>query len=153
MSQDVHRNDSQQLIDLLTRQRDVYKGLRTLSEKQRTLISGDRPDQLLGILGDRQNLVMELAQLNERMGPYRRNWSEAYDALRDDQRTLVSQLLHEINSLLRTILHTDHEDSNLLSARKQSVVKDIAGVSGGQQANQAYAQQAVAMPRAADVTG
>lgn len=134
--------DAHGLIALLTRQRDLYRSLRELSEKQRSLIAGDRPELLLSILRDRQNLVTSLARLNEEMGPLRRNWDTVYAALPEERRGEASSLLQEINGLLRVILRTDQEDSALLSARKQAVAGSLAGVAGGQAANAAYARQA-----------
>jgi hypothetical protein len=147
--------DPGRLIDLLSRQRDFYRRLRELSEKQRSMISGDRPELLLAILRERQELVTALARLNGELAPFRRNWDTMYATLPDLTRAEASQILQEINGLLRVILRTDQEDSALLSARKQAVADGIAGLTGGRVANTAYAQQAAAAPGApaADVTG
>lgn len=146
--------DPTRLIELLGKQRDLYRALRVLSEKQRSMIAGDRPELLLEILRDRQDLVTALARLNEELGPFRRNWDGVYAALPDPQREQASEILHEVNSLLHVILQTDQEDGALLSARKQAVQEEIADASGGQVANAAYARQARAGgTRAADMTG
>lgn len=146
--------DPDRLIALLTQQHDYYSKLGKLSERQRSLISGDRPELLLNILRERQDLVASLARLNMELGPFRRNWDAMYAALPEAQRARASELLHDINGLLRVILRTDQEDGALLAARKQAVATEIAGVSGGRAANTAYAQQAAptAGP-AADMTG
>lgn len=156
MTKNPSQPEPERMIALLTKQRDLYQSLRELSEKQRSMISGDRPEKLLNILRDRQGLVTSLARLNEEMGPYRRRWDEVYDTLPESYRTQASDLLHEINGLLRVILQTDQEDSQLLSARKQSVAAAIAGLAGGHAANAAYARQAGATKTskpAADVAG
>ncbi|MFH1745709.1 MAG: flagellar export chaperone FlgN [Planctomycetota bacterium] len=154
MSHPNEQQDSKRLINLLTQQRDYYLRLRELSEQQRTLISGGRPDQLLNILRERQTLVGSLARLNEQLAPFRRNWEGTYAGLPDDQRAQANNLLQEINNLLRVILRTDQEDSALLSARKQSVGQEIGAVSNGRAANTAYARQdSGPTSRSADVTG
>jgi hypothetical protein len=146
--------DAERLISLLTQQRDLYRNLRELSEKQRSMISGDRPELLLNILRDRQDLVTSLARLNEQLGPFRRDWDAMYAALPAAQRQHASQVLHEINDLLRTILRTDQEDGALLSARKQSIAGELSDVSGAQTANQAYARQrGSGGSQSADLTG
>jgi hypothetical protein len=154
MEEQLTQLDSEHLIQLLTQQRDLYRSLRALSEKQRAMISGDRPELLLNILQDRQDLVTSLARLNEALGPFRRNWEKLYAALPEQQRQRASEVLQEINALLRTILRTDQEDGALLSARKQSVSQDIAGLASGQTANAAYARQGgAASAKSSDVTG
>jgi hypothetical protein len=142
------------LVELLTQQRDLYRSLRELSEQQRALISGDRPEMLLRILRERQDLVTGLARLNEELGPYRRNWDAVHASLPEAQRGVASGLLQEINGLLRVILRTDQEDGALLSARKQAVGTQIGDMTGGQAANAAYARQARStVPPSAGVTG
>lgn len=146
--------DPNRLITLLSQQRDLYRQLGELSKKQRSMISGDRPELLLDILRDRQELVTALARLNEELGPFRRNWDTAYSALPEARRAQASEILLEINGLLRVILRTDQEDGELLSARKQAVAAQMADVSGGKVANTAYARQAApASTPEADTTG
>ncbi len=147
--------DPSELLVLLAKQRDLYRSLRELSEKQRSMISSNRPEQLINILRDRQGLVTSLARLNEEMGPFRREWDTSYSSLPEGHRQQASELLQEINGLLRVILQTDQEDSAMLSARKQVVAKEMATLSGGQIANTAYARQAgsIAKSGTADVTG
>ena len=56
----MYAHESQEpkrLITLLSEQRELYQRLRDLSERQRSLISSDRPEQLLSILRERQTLV------------------------------------------------------------------------------------------------
>jgi hypothetical protein len=147
--------DPNRLITLLEQQRDMYLKLRELSDKQRSLIAGDRPELLLGILRDRQDLVTSLARLNDQLGPFRRNWDALYAALPEGRRTHASGLLQEINGLLRVILRTDQEDGALLSVRKQAVAASIADLSGGRTANTAYARHngPTSGQAAADITG
>ncbi len=134
--------DVQHLLDLLTRQREHYARLRELSDRQRSLISSDRPEALLGILKERQSLVAALTKLNEELAPFRRNWEAMYAALPEPARRTASNLLAEVNSLLRVILRSDLEDSEILSARKKAISDDLGGLAGGRTANAAYAQQA-----------
>jgi hypothetical protein len=155
MSTTAANLDSDQLITLLSQQRDLYRKLRDLSDKQRSMIAGDHPELLLGILRERQDLVSALARLNDELAPFRRHWDTMYAGLPNERRTQASDLLQEINSLLRVILRTDQEDGALLSARRQVIAAQIAGATGGQVANAAYARQAGAPAgrTAADMTG
>jgi flagellar biosynthesis/type III secretory pathway chaperone len=147
--------DPQRLLTLLAEQRDLYRSLRDLSERQRALISSDRPEELLSILRERQTLVAGLAKLNEQLAPLRRNWDVLYQGLPAELRVEANKLLQDINALLRVILKTDQEDSALLAARKQSVGQRLRDVNGGQTANTAYARQtgAPSLAPGADVTG
>ncbi|MBL8880216.1 MAG: hypothetical protein JNG88_13945 [Phycisphaerales bacterium] len=147
---------SGQLIDLLTEQHERYRRLRELSEQQRSLICGDRPEQLLSILQERQSLVNALTKLNVSLAPFRRNWDEMYAALPDEIRRRASELLGEINASLQVILKNDHQDSALLAARKQLVANELSDLGGTRAAGTAYAKASAAQVRAvggAEVTG
>ena len=147
--------DPNQLVTLLTQQRDLYLQLRQLSDRQRGLISGNQPDTLLELLVQRRQIVSALTDLNERLGPYRRRWDDMYAALPDALRAQASGLLQEVNGLLRVILKTDHEDGALLAVQKQAVASEIRGLADGRTANSAYAAQAAPNLRsgASDLTG
>ena len=147
--------DAERLIVLLTEQRDLYGRLRELSDRQRSLISGDRPEQLLGILQERQTLISSLSTLNEQLAPFRREWDAMYARLPEESRERTSALLNEINALLKVILKTDREDSVLLAARKHTVAQELSGVAGGKNAANAYARQSdsPASGPSADVSG
>lgn len=141
MNTNTSQVTSDGLIELLREQRDLYLRLQELSERQRTLISGDRPELLLNILRDRQSLVAALAAVNEKLSPYRRNWQSVYETLPIVTRHTATELLEEINGMLQVILQADQEDQALLSARKQAVAQSLNDVSGGRAANAAYARQ------------
>lgn len=133
--------DPERLIKLLTEQRDLYLQLGDLAQRQRNLISGDRPEMLLNILRDRQNLVMALASLNQELSPYRRDWESVYRRLPALAGEEASKLIAEINGTLQTILRTDQEDGALLSAKKSAVGRQLDELSGTRAANAAYSRR------------
>lgn len=139
MAHSMTPGDDGRLIALLREQRDLYLRLRDLSERQRNLISGDRPEMLLDILRDRQTLVMALARVNEQLSPYRCEWDKTYADLAPATRREASGLLDEINGTLRAILQSDQEDGELLAARKQALGHSLGDLRGARAAGAAYA--------------
>ncbi len=134
--------DPDHLVTLLRRQRELYAALRALSEQQRSTLSGDRPERLLEILRERQDIVSSLSTLNEDLGPYRRNWDSTLGRLPESHRKVVGELHGEINGLLRVILKTDEEDAELLAVRKSAVSAQLAELGGRRAATVAYARTA-----------
>ncbi len=59
------------LVDRLTQQRDLYQQLKTLSDQQGQLIADGQAEQLLAVLSQRQGLVDQLTQLNEKIVPFK----------------------------------------------------------------------------------
>lgn len=134
--------DPRQLIRLLTEQRDSYRALRALGDRQRTLISGDRPELLLNILQDRQKLVAALAAINQRLAPFRRDWDACHAGLPPDLRATAGALLAEVDDLLTVILEADEQDGRMLKARQQAVSQSLSRMSGNRAAHAAYTRQA-----------
>ena len=146
--------DPTRLLELMRGQRDLYRRLGALGARQRTLVSGDQPEQLLSVLSERHALISALSQSNQELAPYRRSWETVYGGLNAAERKDVAALLAEINGLLHTILQADQEDSALLGARKQSMAQALQDLSGGQAANAAYGRAAgAAGGSSADLSG
>lgn len=145
----------QGLLRLLTGQRELYRELEALSQRQRSSITSDRPEALLDVLTRRQRIIQALGRLNERLAPYRERWAEEYGQLDESARRQVDACLEEIHSLLRVILQADQEDGAMLSARREILSRELGRTADGQAANSAYARHARASQDggSADMTG
>ena len=126
------------LLELLRRQRALYRELSSLAARQRHLISGDQPEALLDLLARRQQIVEQLqavhAELSRAGGPAG-GWSE-------QARDQAEALLAESRALAQQILERDREDGELLAVRKASLAASLTQIRGGQAANRAYARAA-----------
>ena len=129
-------------IHLLSEQRDLYVRLRALTDSQHALITGDEPQRLLTVLGERQKLIDRLERLAQRMRPYRQQWPQMRSELTPAEAEQVDRLLGEVDALLAGILEKDKADTQLLAARKCSVGQAMATLKKGKQAGAAYAASA-----------
>ena len=131
--------DASELIALLSEKRDLCVQLGELADSQRSLITGDDPERLLSVLGDRQKILDQMGVLKARLEPYQQNWHEVRSQLTENQGQQVDQLVSEVNTLLSAILAKDEADTQLLAARKSSTSKAMAELKTGRQAGVAYA--------------
>jgi len=131
--------DAGELTGLLSEQRRLYVQLSGLADQQRSLITGDDPERLLAVLGDRQQVLDRLEALGRRLQPYQRNWVQTRARMSRVQEREVDVLVSEINRLLSAIVAKDEADAQLLAARKSSTSKSIAGLKTARQAGAAYA--------------
>jgi len=131
-----------ELVTLLEGQQVVYRRLRLLSERQRSLVVQDDPQPLLALLSERQQLVDELVALNDRLAAYRSRWSEVFDGLGEASRNRVTRLLEEANASLGAILQNDNRDSAALAAKREHMVRQMEVVGTGSRASAAYAASA-----------
>lgn len=130
--------DLDALIDLLTEQRDLYVELKAQAGHQRDLITGDAPEQLLSVLGERQRLLDRLLALSNDIRPYQERWDQVRRTMSDDQDRQVARLVRQVNTILSEILQQDERDAQLLASRKSTTAQKVEAVRSGRQVGAAY---------------
>lgn len=135
------QKDARRLTELLLQQRDVYRRLLELSESQHAAVGCDEPESLLRVLGQRQQLIAQLTEINTLLEPYRSRWDELREGLSPAQRLEVSELVEQVQALLGQILQQDETDSRALQRRTEEVRQEAAAASTGRRVHNAYAAQ------------
>lgn len=126
------------MVELLKQQNALYRRLRMLAERQRTLVAQDDVQPLLSLLAERQQVVDGLVKANQELAPFRTDWSDRYQRLDEPTRRQVAELLEEANASLGTILQSDQQDSATLSAKRMDVADRLAAAETGSRASAAY---------------
>ena len=146
------QREARQLTELLIQQRDVYQKLSEFAASQAAAVQDDQAEALLRILSQRQQLIGELTEINNRLEPYRSRWDELREQLSAAERLRVSDLVEEVQSLLDQILLRDEQDSDELRRRSDQARNDAASTTTGRAVNAAYAagQYAASRPRYID---
>ncbi|MBB6430730.1 flagellar protein FlgN [Algisphaera agarilytica] len=137
---DAVQSDGQadQLIEMLTQQRDLYKSLEALSGKQQEIIAQGQAEQLLGVLSERQVIVDRLTQINQDLSPLRGRMSEIAEASTEAKRQLLRSLVDEVQAMLESIIQRDEQDRQSLEASKAQVGQELAKVKTAPAAINAY---------------
>ena len=131
-------DDAATLVDLLTQQRDHYRQLRDLSDRQRDLIAAGQPEHLLAVLGQRQAHVEALTQLNDRLAPMRPRMSEVSESSPAPVKAKLRELVDEVQSLLEQIIQQDEADRAKLAAGRDAVKQQLGQMSRTPAALNAY---------------
>lgn len=131
------------VLGLLLEQRNLCRKLGSLAERQRTLITGDEPEQLLSVLGDRQHVLDRIGLLSDQLRPYQQRWREVRAAMPEAHGRVADQLVAEVNTLLASILRNDEADAQLLAARKHSTADSMTQLKQSHLAGAAYARAGV----------
>ncbi|MEM7576106.1 MAG: flagellar export chaperone FlgN [Planctomycetota bacterium] len=126
------------LVELLTRQRDHYQLLKSLSDRQQTLVADGQPEQLLAVLGERQGHVEALTALNEQLAPLRPRMSEIAEAAPAGVRDTLKQLVDDVQDLLETIIAQDEQDKQRLTQGREAVRQELGKISRTPAALSAY---------------
>jgi len=130
------------VLDLLTRQHELYRQLHRLACAQRELIAAEDPAALLNLLSRRQKLIEQLAEINAALEPARGNWRQVESMLTGEQRRQAQEIVQQVERLLADILRADEADSKTLSARKAMIGRQIQATAASAQAQAAYRKAA-----------
>jgi len=130
--------DASPLTALLAALCETYERVSLLAERQRTLITGDTPEELLNVLAERQKLLDRLNVLTQQLAPYRENWATVRQQLTADEGQHVDQLVGQMETLVGSILKSDERDTQLLAARRGSSAHAMAEAKSARQAKAAY---------------
>lgn len=137
---------SSQALAALNEQAECYRRLAKLVEAQHEHVEQSRTDALLEVLRQRAGEVERIGQLETRLAPLRRAWSEATADWTVEQRSSAESLIGEIRALLERINAADRGDSIILQQRKLSVARQLRHAGAVQGVNRSYAAAAYGRP-------
>jgi hypothetical protein len=133
---------SDSIILALEQQVGSYRRLAKLAEIQHEHVQHSRTEQLLDVLGQRQQVLDEVARLEQTIGPARRGWREYLATLGADDRANAETLLAETRRLLEEITTADRNDAMVLQQRKLNLGKQINQASAARKVNRNLATSA-----------
>ena len=123
---------------LLTRQHELFGQLDSLSQRQANFIQADETDRLLGLLGERQDVIEQIAKTNAQLEPYRARWDAFLKELPEANRDRVKTRLDAVAHLAGVIAQRDETDRRELQHRRDAMAVELARVAQGRGAVAAY---------------
>lgn len=113
--------------------------LDSLGESQRELIEDERTDDLLGVLGERSEIVQRIVAASERVDALRRRWDEMAPRLDEESRERLRAGLDDLTAIAKRITVRDDQDREMLQVRRDELARRLTGVGAGRSAMNAYA--------------
>ena len=126
------------LEDLVT----CYRRLGKLAEVQHEYVQREQTEELLGLLGMRQEVLNRIGVLEEVIVPAKKEWSDYLGRLGEEGRAKAETMLSETRRLLEEITTADRNDAMVLQQRKISLGRQIKAASSARQVNRTYAAAA-----------
>ena len=129
-------------ISALRQQVDCYRRLSKLAALQHEHVQQGRTEQLLEVLGLRQQVLDQLASLERVVAPAKRQWTQFVATLAAGARSEAERLLAETRRMLEEITAADSNDVLVLQQRKLSIGRQINQAASARQVNRTYAAAA-----------
>lgn len=123
---------------LLDGQAKLYRDLEALSTRQGELIDSERTDELLTLLGEREQVLTRIQTLNDAISPVRARWQEFLTGLDAIQRSKVGTLVDQITALIEGIAERDRQDRQRMESARDRVADELAGLDRTRRAAGAY---------------
>jgi hypothetical protein len=119
-----------------------YNKLARLAELQHLHVQKGETDQLLAVLQRRQEVLDQIAALEQTIGPEKRRWNDYLASLSSDERLSAETLLGETRRLLEQITTADRNDTIVLQQRKLNLGIQINKTKVARTINKNYAAAA-----------
>jgi flagellar biosynthesis/type III secretory pathway chaperone len=137
------------VLAALIQQLDCYQRLAKLARTQHEHVQHSRTEDLLLVLSQRQTLLAQVAQLEQRVAPAKQRWQDYLSKLPSEERSMAESLLGRTRLLLEEITSSDLKDSLVLQQRKFKLGREINQTSAARKFNRVYAAAAYGQPRPA----
>ncbi len=130
--------DHSELVRLLEKQEGLFRRLGALSAKQGQLVRQDKTDELLTVLGQRQQLVGELTGVSGELESYREQWDAVMATADEALRERLVAKVELLGEMAAEIARQDAADRKVLAKRRDGLAEDLTGVGRMQGAVAAY---------------
>lgn len=130
----------QHFDEIITQVAALYGQLDALSLQQQTLVEAADMDRLLGLLGQRQQLIAALEALVPQFDDLRRTWDKQRTSLPEHTRRDFDRRLSAIEHMAGAIAYRDQQAGTALDAARDAIASELAGLQTGNAAVAAYAK-------------
>jgi hypothetical protein len=130
---------SADVLNALEQQLQCYRRLAKLAELQHVHVQQEQTEALLEVLQMRQQVLDEIAMLEQIVLPARQRWSDYASELPEQTRARAQTLVTETRRLLEEITSADRNDALVLQQRKLNIGKQINKTRSAQVVTRRYA--------------
>lgn len=133
---------SNPIIFALEEQVTCYRRLAKLAAAQHEHVQHGNTEELLEVLGLRQQVLDQIQTHEKTLAPAKRQWGQAMATLDPAGRLRAEFLLGETRRLLEEITAADRNDAMVLQQRKFNLGREINQAAAARQVNKSYAAAA-----------
>lgn len=127
------------VINALQEQVGCYQRLAKLSELQHEHVQHSQTDELLEVLGRRQQVLNQVSQIEHTIAPIKRRWTDFTSSWSGELRAKADGLLSETRRLLAEITDADRNDAMALQQKKLDLGHQIQQTTQARKRHRTYA--------------
>jgi hypothetical protein len=131
------------ILEALERQVSCYRRLAKLADQQHEHVRQSRTEELLAVLSQRQQVLDQVADLEQAILPAKRRWGDYLNGLAEQQRSSAQGLMAESRKLLEQITTADRNDALVLQQRKIEVGRTLRHNAAARNVSRSYTAAAI----------
>ena len=143
----------QSLIDLLEQQHALVDQLDQLAKRQAEFIERCATDQLMDLLGRRQNLIDQFTSSQGELARLTQGLDDRLQQATAAQRDRIKGLIADIGERLAGVMQRDEQDQASLRSSRDAIKQELSSLGHARQARGAYVNAKGHQPRFADRKG
>lgn len=127
-----------QVVELLDRQRSLFRELDELSRQQSRLVEAGQAEPLLVVLAQKQRVIEDVEDVNRGLSVFTSDWGARVAALPERSRVLLRTRTDELETLAKAVHARDEHDRSALEAQSRVVSNELATMARTRGAAAAY---------------
>lgn len=138
--------DFHNLLEYFGQEQACYTSLLDLSRRQRDVIEGGDVDSLLSLLARKQQVLLDVSRIEEKLQPYKRTWKQVRESIGASGRQKLDLALSTVEELLAELIALERESEQVLAQKRDETERELAATVRGRAVNQAYREPAMDRP-------
>ncbi len=127
-----------EILEVLKHRRTHCRALLDLSRRQSQVIEASDYSSLLGVLGQKQRILMRLDEINKQYPELGSRWTTLRESADPDLRRQCDDVISEIEAVLAELMMTEKEGAEELSQRRDATRLQLASIAQGVHVNETY---------------
>lgn len=127
-----------QLAVQLEKQTEICIAIKRLSEQQQTLVADRKEDELLSLLGEKQNLMDRHQALFAKTQQLRDKWEQLKGRASPESQAKAEDAWERLKTVLNEVVALEDASRGMLEEQQSKLSMDIGKVQRGKIANKAY---------------
>lgn len=127
-----------QMLQLIGAQRDLFAKILDLSQRQLKLIEAGETDDLLRLLGEKQQLIARNEAINHVLVPLRPVWERQRENAGPRLRQPIEQTLEELQRLLTAVVELENRAQSQAQDAKEQTGQQVGRMQTGKAMLKAY---------------
>ncbi|MCA8961591.1 MAG: hypothetical protein KDC38_13800 [Planctomycetes bacterium] len=137
-SENDAQGDAEQLLDGLTRQREIYDALARLTESQAEALERDETEAAVQLANARESEMQRIESIDSDLAPLKESWPDWRASVPEALRERVQSEFRRLGDTIGAIIALDQKVESNYREHRARVTREIQRLDGSRKVQKAY---------------